>query len=463
MIPSGPDETPPKGPAASLALLAAVSRDPVYLLDADSGAFRLLGGPADLLGAEGPSAAHEDDRPRLEEHRRHLAEAPAGSALEVELRLPTAEGGWQPVVLREMRLAAGEGGGGCILGTARAAGPEGEAELLRRLDLAMKTAGVASFAQDRDLRYRWIFNPALGKAAEEVIGRDDFEIMERLEDAEALAEIKRRVIETGEPEHHTVTVHNGGEALHYELNAHPWTDPATGETVGIVAAALDVTRYQRTLSALASSREAQQAALERREMLLRELNHRIKNSLQLVASLLRLQAGHIGDAAARTELERACERVSAVAEIHARLYMTEEVGELDFGDYLRALCERVPRTVRAHDPGLPDVAVTVDAGSHLLDVDRAIPLGIVANELVTNAVLHGFPGRPSGRVAVSFRREGEGCILTVEDDGVGAPPRPEREGLGLRLVRVLAEQLGAALSVTSGPGLRYDLRVPPGR
>ncbi|HYC03685.1 MAG TPA: histidine kinase dimerization/phosphoacceptor domain -containing protein [Azospirillaceae bacterium] len=326
---------------------------------------------------------------------------------------------------------------------------------------ALRTAGVTAFEQDAELRYSWISNPPWDKPAAWFIGRSDLEMAERPEEGEALAAIKRRVMATGTPERQTVTLHVGGEPLHYELDLRPRRD-AAGTIVGISGAALDVTRHRRAAEALDHSRAELTQALERRELLLRELNHRIKNSLQLISSMLRLQAGQAGDELARDQLDRACQRVSAVAEIHARLYMTEEIGILDFADYLDALCGRVPAL--AH--GNPRLSVTVKADHGDLDVDRAIPLGIIANELVSNAALHGFKGLDGGTIEVSFVREPGRCRLLIADDGLGIIPDKGSERLGLKLVDALTMQLGATLTIrqcrpgTGRPGLCSEVTVP---
>lgn len=208
----------------------------------------------------------------------------------------------------------------------------------------------------------------------------------------------------------------------------------------------------REAEALASERAD---ALHRRGVLLRELNHRIKNSLQLVVSLLRLQAGTLGTGETRAAFDMACQRVSAIAEIHARLYMTEDVGVLDFGDYLRAL---VPQLATLS--GRTTLAVVVEEASGTLDVDRAVPVGLILNELVSNALRHAFPAGTGGTVRVGFRADGTEAHLWVADDGTAAG-HPLRPGLGLRLAKALAGQVrGTLVAGTGAPGTRWDLRVP---
>jgi len=247
-------------------------------------------------------------------------------------------------------------------------------------------------------------------------------------------------------------------------------DPAAGwRVVRLREQVLDRAADGTALTVLGTAREAAghpapavptgtDATLQKREALLRELNHRIKNSLQLVASLLRLQAGHVRETSARAAFDRACQRVTAVAEVHARLYMTEEVGELDFGGYIAAL---VPRLAGGTPKLAPHVEAVVVQAEGTLDVDRAIPLGLVANELVGNALLHAFRATGRGRVTVGFRSDDRTAHLWVADDGAGPVPDTAPPGtLGLRLVKALVGQVGGTLKVVRAGGLRYDITVP---
>ena len=310
-----------------------------------------------------------------------------------------------------------------------------------RMRMAIDTSGVVVFNQDTDLRYTWIHHPALGFTPPEVLGRTDLDLMERPEDAARLTRIKRRVLSTGVAERRVVQVQQKGVLYWFDLNVHPRRGP-DGEVVGVIAACADVTEMQN--------------GIERREALLKELNHRIKNSLQLVASLLRLQMAEIDDKAGRAQFERACQRVTAIAEMHGRLYMTEDVSTLDFGAHLRSLAPRLVEQVAGRNAPL---VLDVQASDGTLTVDQAIPLSLIVNELLTNAVLHACDGRKPCRIGIGFGMTGDGAHLWVADDGPGLPP-DGAERLGLRLVRALVGQIGGRLETGGGPGTRYDIHLP---
>jgi PAS domain S-box-containing protein len=219
----------------------------------------------------------------------------------------------------------------------------------------------------------------------------------------------------------------------------------------LIGAMTDVTAAQQKAA-------AREAALEHRQTLLAELNHRMKNNLHLILSMLRLEANR----AERPEgIVAATERIEAVADLHAQLGFDEEAGRVGFAAYLEDLAARLRRSV------LQGTRIELDCRVEPveLELDMAVPLGLVVNELITNAIKYAFPeGR--GRIGVTLRRAKDGSVLvTVEDDGHG--PGETREapssGLGSRLVAGLCAQIGATIDSRSLPGMRHEIRLPPQR
>ncbi len=236
----------------------------------------------------------------------------------------------------------------------------------------------------------------------------------------------------------------------------------------------DLTQEQKdTLSMLARtvmtqldlrrSLAAQSRLLAEKEMLLEELNHRVKNSLQITASLLGLQAREIKDPEARRQFAEASGRIGAVALVHERLNRSEASGRVEVGQYLRDLCADLERCFVTPDR-LGSIGV---AAEHVeLAIEQAVPLALIVNELVTNAFKYAYPDpRAEAVVAVSLRVvEGGAVTLEVEDRGIGLAESfdPEQStGLGMRLVLALAGQLGGELSYERlTPGARFTLRLP---
>jgi two-component sensor histidine kinase len=205
------------------------------------------------------------------------------------------------------------------------------------------------------------------------------------------------------------------------------------------------------------------AAIREREVLLKEIHHRVKNNLQVISSLLGLQAHHVRDVEIRAVLEESRTRVLAIALVHENLYQTDDLSEVGLDTYLRSLLANLAATYDAAGRGI-EIAISA-AGVHL-PVNVAIPCGLIIGELVTNAFKHAFPTERRGRIGIEVTRAGErAMVLIVGDDGVGLPPafevRPSTS-LGMDLVHTFAEQLGATLEIGAGPGTTFTLRFDPG-
>jgi two-component sensor histidine kinase len=217
----------------------------------------------------------------------------------------------------------------------------------------------------------------------------------------------------------------------------------------ILGMAIERARHERRL----------QAAIERQQVLLREIHHRVKNSLQLVSSMLNLQAADGGDSELRQQLQEASARVLAIARAHERLYIDDEIGSLDLGGYLRDVCSDLNLSASGCQ-----VEVNVADGVRVT-TDRAIPLALIATELTTNAAKYAYPGKSGGKIRVTLAKEGDSHVaLTVGDGGAGLPPgfNPETsKGFGMRIVRALAGQLGATFEARSRErGAEFMLLVP---
>lgn len=207
--------------------------------------------------------------------------------------------------------------------------------------------------------------------------------------------------------------------------------------------------------------ERLQAALREKEILLREIHHRVKNNLGVISSLFHLQAKTTADAGTLHLLEECRNRVQSMALVHESLYATDNPAEVEFAAYARELSERL---VRSHAVPGSRIALRTAMEPVRLSLDHAIPCGIILNELVVNAIVHGFAGGRSGGMSVELRRpDAHACELAVADDGVGVPPTGgEAAGrLGLRLVHALTRQLDGSFSIcATHPGTRAVLTWP---
>jgi PAS domain S-box-containing protein len=192
--------------------------------------------------------------------------------------------------------------------------------------------------------------------------------------------------------------------------------------------------------------DALHAALAARDVLMREADHRIKNSLQLVVALLGLQLRRVADRDAKAALTAAITRVNAVADAHLALQESPDLRSIQVGRMLADLCARIgslnPAVATTHDT---DVGLWADA-------EQAIPLGLIASELLTNALRHAFPAGGPGTVALALAVESGTLAMTVTDDGVGMPATPTRSGLGTSVIDTLARQIDATVTRRSTPG-----------
>ena len=199
------------------------------------------------------------------------------------------------------------------------------------------------------------------------------------------------------------------------------------------------------------------AAQARQAEMFDELNHRVKNNLGIVVALLNMQ-GRTGSPALRTALGKAVDRVQSIAAVHESLSTQHNSGEVDFGGYLRNLGERLSRSLLSDGR----IRIEVEATSWPLSIDHAVALGIVVNELVTNAVKYAHPPPMQGWIRVRFQPMERGALLTVEDNGGGLPTdfAGPGAGLGARLVKSFVAQVGGELAVRHQPGATFEIRLP---
>jgi len=195
------------------------------------------------------------------------------------------------------------------------------------------------------------------------------------------------------------------------------------------------------------------ASADEQRALLREVDHRVKNNLQLIASMILLQSRRAADPAAHQALKTVLERVTAVATVHRRLFQDDPLN-FDVADFLRDLTSDM-----AGGAGRDDLQIALELDRVIIPASSAAAFALVANELIGNALKHAFPPGRAGRVAVSLADRGDACVFSVTDDGVGVADSPP--GFGSTIVKLLCQQLRAELLVSdAGPGLRASVTLP---
>ncbi|PDW04336.1 sensor histidine kinase [Candidatus Viridilinea mediisalina] len=230
------------------------------------------------------------------------------------------------------------------------------------------------------------------------------------------------------------------------------------------AARLGDNLHQSILRDITSGREAElrlRSSLAEKEILLKEIHHRVKNNLQVIASMLRLQSDQIADPYVRDLFLESQRRVRAMALVHERLYQSPDLARINLALYVRSLVadlQRAFHSLAAHVVFHSEVEVIQ------VDVDQAMALGLILNELIANCLKHAFPAGQAGTITISARRRpGEALLLTVADNGTGLPAELDPEqtaSMGLQIVTALATQIGGTLTWCGHPGTCVTLKVP---
>jgi len=200
------------------------------------------------------------------------------------------------------------------------------------------------------------------------------------------------------------------------------------------------------------------ASLAEKEVLLREIHHRVKNNLQVVSGLLELQSRHVTDPGSRLIYKESQSRIIAMSLIHEELYQTDDLARVHFFHYIRTLCDNL---MLSYGVGKEQIEVIIDAQETNMVVDTAIPCGLIVNELVTNALKHAFPKGRKGTIHLKFRSlPGEKYELIVSDDGVGVPKNLNIENLsslGMQIVSILIQQMGGSIELKREKGTVFRI------
>jgi len=321
---------------------------------------------------------------------------------------------------------------------------------MENLEAVFDSMGGALFVFDRDKRISNVNHAVLkllGYERDELIGMafcdicPDRELAPKNETAIGPAAVATSETSFSRKDGSSVPVSFTGSKL--EMN--------DGEVVGYVCMALDLTYRKRMEEKLRHS-------LSEKELLLREVHHRVKNNMQVISSLLSMQSSQLEDRKTVERFEESQNRIRSMALIHEQLYQSDDFAEIDMSSYLQVLTDHVLQSQR------PDgsVGIVLQLDELSFDVDQALACGLIINELVGNAFKHAFAGRSGGSIRISLRAgDKDHCTLEVADDGRGLerPFDEERtETLGLNLVTTLAEQLGGEVETNGRDGLCVTIR-----
>ncbi|OQA22191.1 MAG: putative sensor histidine kinase pdtaS [Chloroflexi bacterium ADurb.Bin360] len=346
--------------------------------------------------------------------------------------------------------------------------------------------GTLTFVNEAYCRY-------FGKTYAELVGHSFVPLIPP-EDQEVVSE----VVTTPDPENPIVSAEHSVISADGSLRWQQWTDraifDASGNVVEFQSVGRDITEKRlaeialKELNASLEERiaertvelsrvaeelrwevdermraEAQlQASLREKEVLLREIHHRVKNNLQIVSSLLSLQARQVTDATGLAMLQDSQNRLRSMALIHEKLHQSVEIARVDFGDYIRSL---IASLMASYSGATASVSVVIEVAPDIhLDIDTAVPCGLIINELISNALKHAFADGRSGTLWTSVNRTANQELeLVVRDNGVGLPPDMQSlttKSLGLRLVNTLVRQIKGTLEMNNVEGAMFRVVFP---
>lgn len=237
---------------------------------------------------------------------------------------------------------------------------------------------------------------------------------------------------------------------------------ALASAVTLQDSAGSVTGYLGTfvdISDRVAAEEQVKRSLREKHILLQEIHHRVKNNLQIVSSLVAMQAAQVSDAEARRAFSETQSRIRSIAMLHQKLYGTKDVSEIDMSEYIRDLVQSI-RGTQSHQ----NMTIECNCDRVFMSLDRAVPCGLILNELVTNSLKHAFLiHRRTNRIEVRLVRDDASFVLEVIDNGVGLPEDFDLNAstsLGMGLVRILTEQLGGSIEAKSEHGSHWTIRFP---
>lgn len=300
---------------------------------------------------------------------------------------------------------------------------------------------ITFWNQGAEKTYGWSQEEALGKITHDLL-QTQFPIH--------LEQIKAEVLEHGRWEGDLTHIRRDGSQI---VVSSRWSLQKNGddERIRFLEINNDITQRKK-------AEEKVKQSLKEKEMLLKEIHHRVKNNLMVISSLLNLQSQYVKDQEVLGMFKETQSRARSMAIIHERLYQSEDLKTIDFGKYIRTLAMELSRTYRV-SPDLVKLHINVEDVK--LDINTSIPLGLIVNELVSNSMKHAFPDGRNGEIDIDFYLKDDVYSLNVCDNGIGFPEDLDfrkTESLGLQLVNTLSGQIDATVELDRSQGTDFIIK-----
>ncbi len=281
--------------------------------------------------------------------------------------------------------------------------------------------------------------------ADELVGKNVLLLIAPEDQERAVVNLEKVLREGAVRNTEYTMVKKDGSRFIGELNATLIRD-SEGKPRAIIGSTRDITERKR-------AEEKIRQSIKEKEVLLREIHHRVRNNMQVISSLLNLQSAHIKDSQYKEMLKESQNRVRSMALVHERLYQSENLADIDFYEYITSL---VRGLFRSYNATANRISLVIEVEDVSLGVDTAVPCGLIINELVSNSLKYAFPSGRKGEIKIVLRSVCETVELTVADNGVGIPEDIDfrtADSLGLDLVTTLAEyQLGGEITLDRTEG-----------
>ena len=286
----------------------------------------------------------------------------------------------------------------------------------------------------------------LGVSPEEGVGLNCYEVV-HCTDSPILNCPHSKLIEDGSE--HTEEVQEDNLGGYFLVTASPIRD-VDGAVLGSVHIARDITQRREMEKKL-------EKALEDKEILMKEIHHRVKNNLMMISSLLNIQSHYIKDQKVKDIFTESQNRANSMALLHQELYESGDMKEIELSEYLRSLSTDIMHSYNSKDNS---VDLTLDLEQGTIDVDRAIPIGLIATETIINSFKHAFPNG-NGKILVKFYKEDDSFVLIISDNGVGFPENLDfrsQGNMGMMLINGLINQIDGSIDMRREEGTKFIIK-----
>ena len=323
-----------------------------------------------------------------------------------------------------------------------------------KLSAMLQSLGDHISMMDEDLNILWANDVAKGLFGDDIIGRKCYEVYHgRNKPCEPFPCLTLKAFEDGQlHEHETLVQTRAGKTLHYACTA----SVALRDDEGVPAAIIEISR---DITERKAAEEQIKRSLREKDVLMHEIHHRVKNNLQVVSSLLSMQARTTRNKEAIDVLSKSQSRINTMALIHTQLYESGDLSELNMKEFVGTLSEQLFQSYQVNDTNIARIVHVTD---RKFPISVGLHVGLIINELLSNAIEHAFSEGKDGKIEVDLTAPDSGRVnLRVSDDGVGLPPGFDinaAKTLGLRLVKILVEdQLQGRLEVISDEGVTFNM------